>query len=141
MELCLLAGRLHCIRQAAAGELLCPPIRWLPQIKLMTSWAVVCDVYFLEPQVTMLTVRCAQSCSTRLGCIDVTWLVQTQAPGESSQQFAERVQVRKGPQPALALPGGNAQPPHAVLQALIAARAHLKVVPWGTSCTLHSPLA
>ena len=33
---------------------------------LMTSWAVVCDVYFLEPQ--------------------------TQQPGESAQEFAERVQ-------------------------------------------------
>ena len=32
----------------------------------MTSWAVVCDVYFLEPQ--------------------------TKSPGETSQHFAERVQ-------------------------------------------------
>jgi len=32
----------------------------------MTSWAVVCDVYFLEPQ--------------------------AQRPGEAAQQFAERVQ-------------------------------------------------
>ena len=47
---------------------------------LMTSWAVVCDVYFLEPQ--------------------------TQQEGESSQQFAERVQH------------------------LIAAKANLKVAPW-----------
>lgn len=47
---------------------------------LMTSWAVVCDVYFLEPQ--------------------------TQQEGESSQQFAERVQH------------------------LIAAKAKLKVAPW-----------
>ena len=36
------------------------------QLKLMTSWAVVCDVYFLEPQ--------------------------TKQEDESSQQFAERVQ-------------------------------------------------
>ena len=36
------------------------------QLKLMTSWAVVCDVYFLEPQ--------------------------TKHKDESSQQFAERVQ-------------------------------------------------
>jgi len=36
------------------------------QLKLMTSWAVVCDVYFLEPQ--------------------------TKGPDETSQQFAERVQ-------------------------------------------------
>lgn len=36
------------------------------QLKLMTSWAVVCDVYFLEPQ--------------------------TKHEDESSQQFAERVQ-------------------------------------------------
>ena len=36
------------------------------QGKLMTSWAVVCDVYFLEPQ--------------------------KQGGGESAQQFAERVQ-------------------------------------------------
>jgi len=36
------------------------------QIKLMTSWAVVCDVYFLEPQ--------------------------TKGPDETSQHFAERVQ-------------------------------------------------
>ncbi|KAK9803255.1 hypothetical protein WJX72_000102 [[Myrmecia] bisecta] len=35
-------------------------------LKLMTSWAVVCDVYFLEPQ--------------------------TRGEGESAQQFAERVQ-------------------------------------------------
>ncbi|KAL0023423.1 hypothetical protein WJX79_010041 [Trebouxia sp. C0005] len=35
-------------------------------LKLMTSWAVVCDVYFLEPQ--------------------------TKGPDETSQQFAERVQ-------------------------------------------------
>ncbi|KAK9827979.1 hypothetical protein WJX81_003927 [Elliptochloris bilobata] len=35
-------------------------------IKLMTSWAVVCDVYFLEPQ--------------------------AQQPGETAMQFAERVQ-------------------------------------------------
>ena len=37
------------------------------QIKLMTSWAVVCDVYFLEPQ--------------------------AQQPGETAMQFAERVQA------------------------------------------------
>ena len=36
------------------------------QGKLMTSWAVVCDVYFLEPQ--------------------------KKADNESAQQFAERVQ-------------------------------------------------
>lgn len=36
------------------------------QLKLMTSWAVVCDVYFLEPQ--------------------------TKHKDETSQQFAERVQ-------------------------------------------------
>jgi len=36
------------------------------QGKLMTSWAVVCDVYFLEPQ--------------------------TKRPDENAQQFAERVQ-------------------------------------------------
>ena len=36
------------------------------QLKLMTSWAVVCDVYFLEPQ--------------------------TKQKDETSQQFAERVQ-------------------------------------------------
>lgn len=36
------------------------------QLKLMTSWAVVCDVYFLEPQ--------------------------TKQENENSQQFAERVQ-------------------------------------------------
>lgn len=36
------------------------------QGKLMTSWAVVCDVYFLEPQ--------------------------TKRPDETAQQFAERVQ-------------------------------------------------
>ena len=36
------------------------------QLKLMSSWAVVCDVYFLEPQV--------------------------KGEDESSQQFAERVQ-------------------------------------------------
>ena len=36
------------------------------QLKLMSSWAVVCDVYFLEPQV--------------------------KRPEETSQQFAERVQ-------------------------------------------------
>jgi len=47
---------------------------------LMTSWAVVCDVYFLEPQ--------------------------SQQEGESSQQFAERVQH------------------------LIATKANLKVAPW-----------
>jgi hypothetical protein len=47
---------------------------------LMTSWAVVCDVYFLEPQ--------------------------SQQDGESSQQFAERV------------------------QRLIATKANLKVAPW-----------
>ena len=36
------------------------------QLKLMSSWAVVCDVYFLEPQ--------------------------AKRPEETSQQFAERVQ-------------------------------------------------
>jgi len=50
------------------------------QMTLMTSWAVVCDVYFLEPQ--------------------------SQQEGESSQQFAERVQH------------------------LIATKANLKVAPW-----------
>lgn len=35
------------------------------QLKLMTSWAVVCDVYFLEPQ--------------------------SQQPGESAEEFASRV--------------------------------------------------
>ena len=50
------------------------------QVKLMTSWAVVCDVYFLEPQ--------------------------SQQPGETAAQFAERVQQ------------------------LIAARAKLVVAPW-----------
>jgi hypothetical protein len=39
----------------------------LLQLKLMTSWAVVCDVYFLPPQ--------------------------TRADGETAQQFAERCQV------------------------------------------------
>ena len=39
---------------------------YLLQGKLMTSWAVVCDVYFLEPQ--------------------------TKAPDETPQAFAERVQ-------------------------------------------------
>jgi hypothetical protein len=43
----------------------------LLQLKLMTSWAVVCDVYFLPPQ--------------------------TRADGETAQQFAERCQV---PHPA-----------------------------------------
>ena len=38
----------------------------ISQMTLMTSWAVVCDVYFLEPQ--------------------------TKLPDESAQQFAERVQ-------------------------------------------------
>ncbi len=37
------------------------------QLKLMTSWAVVCDVYFLPPQM--------------------------RADGETAQQFAERCQV------------------------------------------------
>jgi glycerol-3-phosphate O-acyltransferase 3/4 len=46
----------------------------------MNSWAVVCDVYFLEPQ--------------------------TQREGESSKEFAERVQK------------------------LIAERANLTVAPW-----------
>ena len=50
------------------------------QMTLMTSWAVVCDVYFLEPQ--------------------------TIQAGESSQQFAERVQQ------------------------MIAHRANLKIAPW-----------
>lgn len=40
--------------------------RLYAQGKLMTSWAVVCDVYFLEPQ--------------------------KKADDESAQQFAERVQ-------------------------------------------------
>lgn len=38
-----------------------------PQLKLMTSWAVVCDVYFLPPQ--------------------------TRGENETAQQFAERCQV------------------------------------------------
>jgi glycerol-3-phosphate O-acyltransferase 3/4 len=38
----------------------------LPQLKLMTSWAVVCNVYFLEPQ----QIR----------------------KGETAQEFASRVQ-------------------------------------------------
>lgn len=50
------------------------------QITLMNSWAVVCDVYFLEPQ--------------------------TQREGESSKEFAERVQK------------------------LIAERARLTIAPW-----------
>lgn len=50
------------------------------QLKLMTSWAVVCDVYFLEPT--------------------------SKRPGESSQQFAERV------------------------QGSIAQRANLRIAPW-----------
>ena len=58
------------------------------QVKLMTSWAVVCDVYFLEPQ--------------------------SQQPGETAAQFAERVQQ------------------------LIAARAKLVVAPWD-GCLLGSP--
>eukprot|EP00891_Asterochloris_glomerata_P006353 jgi/Astpho2/6353/Aster-06016 len=49
-------------------------------LKLMTSWAVVCDVYFLEPT--------------------------SKRPGESSQQFAERV------------------------QGSIAQRANLRIAPW-----------
>ena len=52
----------------------------MPQLKLMTSWAVVCDVYFLEPT--------------------------NKRPGESSQQFAERV------------------------QGSIAQRANLRIAPW-----------
>ena len=40
--------------------------RAVAQLRLMTSWAVVCDVYFLPPQ--------------------------QKRPEESSQQFAERVQ-------------------------------------------------
>ena len=52
----------------------------LLQLKLMTSWAVVCDVYFLEPT--------------------------NKRKGESSQQFAERV------------------------QASIAQRANLRIAPW-----------
>ena len=46
----------------APGNRLCVDL----QLKLMTSWAVVCDVYFLEPQ--------------------------TKQENENSQQFAERVQ-------------------------------------------------
>lgn len=49
-------------------------------LKIMRSWALVCDVYFLEPQ--------------------------SKQPGESSQEFAERV------------------------QAMIAKRARLTVAPW-----------
>ena len=52
----------------------------LLQLKLMTSWAVVCDVYFLEPT--------------------------SKRNGESSQQFAERV------------------------QGSIAQRANLRIAPW-----------
>ena len=52
----------------------------LLQLKLMTSWAVVCDVYFLEPT--------------------------NKRKGESSQQFAERV------------------------QGSIAQRANLRIAPW-----------
>lgn len=46
------------------------------QLKLMTSWAVVCDVYFLPPQ--------------------------TRGEDETAQQFAERCQVRRSELPATA---------------------------------------
>lgn len=43
---------------------------WQHLFKLMTSWAVVCDVWFMEPQ--------------------------TKQPNETAEQFSERVKVRAG---------------------------------------------
>ena len=85
----------------------------------MRSWALVCDVYFLAPQVgwwALLGTRmpragpaARQSCGRvptacrlrRLPCP-----LQARRPGESAKEFAERV------------------------QRLIAAKGRLKVAPW-----------
>jgi hypothetical protein len=58
----------------------------LLQLKLMTSWAVVCDVYFLPPQM--------------------------RADGETAQQFAERCQVPHPPQHPCRCCGGCSAHPH-----------------------------
>ena len=69
----------HSREQSFSGHLL----------RLMTSWAVVCDVWFLDQQ--------------------------TQAPGETSTQFAKRVQT------------------------LIAARAGLVATNWDGYCKYFKP--